>query len=385
MLIRRPVQGTGSLFSSEDFKAGELFTHAQSCIWLLGYSDLADALLQDIDPHSALAATVLGVTYEEFIKRKKERRFKDGRQAAKPFTFGKPGGIGDSKLVLQQRKQGPDTPCPNGPSMIDDGNGGEIPGYKGLRFCVLMDGAERCGEHPDGRSNRVTTWGRSERRFSPTCSHCLDCAQRLGAIWKKQWRENEPYFDLISNIVKSGMVIDEKSLDRWPHLNEWFKPWQRLEPATIMQHVSGRLRRASSGDEDSPFCTLSNGFFQALLADISKAAHRRVTRECYDATIRVPEYAHENSRRSAYAGIQSPLFRSRPIGFFHDELFVEHPESVAHDAATRVSEIMVEEMMFFCPDVAAACAADPTLMRRWLKAAERTVDDNGRLIPWEPK
>lgn len=363
----------GFIFSSEDFKSGELYTHGQSCIWICGHSDLANALLKDIDPHSALAATVLGVSYEEFIKRKKEPAFKNARQAAKPFTFGKPGGMGSSKLVLQQRKQGPDTPCAGGPAMIDDGSGNKVPGYKGLRFCILMDGAAACG------IERVTKWGKRGQDIPPTCRHCLECADRLGNKWLTQWSENEKYFSYINDCVEHGQLITESHLELWPHLRDWFAPNVRLAPGEVMQHVSGRVR----GGVD--FCSAANGFFQGLLSDISKAALRRVAHECWDRTVRVPAFAHPNSRASAYAGGPSPLFGSYFIGFFHDELFLEHPESVAHDGATRVSEIMAEEMAWYCPDVAATCGAEPTLMRMWNKAAEKIVDSNGRLIPWEPK
>ena len=44
MKIRRPIANTGWVFSSSDYNAGELVTHAQSCIWLVGYSKLGDAL-----------------------------------------------------------------------------------------------------------------------------------------------------------------------------------------------------------------------------------------------------------------------------------------------------------------------------------------------------
>lgn len=379
----------GYYFSSEDYKAGELYTHAQSCIWIVGHSDLATALLGDLDPHSALAATVLGVTYDEFIRRKKETKFKNARQAAKPFTFGKPGGMGSPKLVLQQRKQGPDTPCAGGPSQIDDGlgKGGKIEGYKGTRFCILMNDAKSCG------AVKVTKWGRPghERTIRPTCLECLRCADHLGAAWVKQWSENKPYFAFVSDCVDNGMVITADALARWPHLREVYRSGQCLAPGEIMQHVSGRIRNVATAQTESPFCSAANGFFQGLLGDVAKAALRRVSRECYDRTVRVPSMAHANSRPSAYAGGTSPLYGSHMIGFFHDELFMEHPIPMAHDGAMRTSEIMTEELRHYCPDVAATAAAEPTLMLRWLKNAAPRWRDGGekqkgpddRLVPWE--
>src|SRR5690606_31806601 len=106
-----------------------------------------------------------------------------------------------------------------------------------------------------------------------------------------------------------------------------------------------------------------------LLGDLAKAAVRRISRECYDRNYRVPEYAHENSKKSKYAGGQSPLYGSHLIVFQHDEVIPELVESQAHDAAMRLSEIMIEEEMFYCPDLVAACKAPPALMRKWYKSA----------------
>lgn len=372
-IVARP----GYVFSSEDYTAGELFTHAQSCLWLLGYSDLAKTLLAGINPHAELASRVLGIAYEQFDKKIKQHA--DTRQAAKPVVFGKPGGMGDAKMVIQQRSQGPDTPCPDGPSEVDDGNGDKVPGYTGLRFCVLMNGARRCGEHPDGRPNRTTRWGgKYSKPIAPTCVACLECAAQISRIWKDSGRENQPYFNLVEEFGEYGMTITPDMIARWPWIGEWYEPGQQLAPGQVMQHWSGRLR----GGLD--FCDMANGFFQALLADATKSALRRIVRECYVHTI-VPEFAHENSRRSQFAGCPSPLLGSRAIGFFHDELFMEHPESIAHEAATRVSEIMVEELVWICPDVGPKVSAEPTLMRRWSKSAEKVTDANGRLIPWEPR
>lgn len=388
MIIRREIKHSNSwVFSSEDYFAGELITHAQSCIWLVGYSDLSKSLLKGADVHAEFASTILGIKPEDF--KKSNKKHKDTRQAAKPFNFGKPGGMGDPKLVLTQRKQGEDTECPNGTAMIKNDAGQLVPGYKGLRFCILMGLSDRCGEYPDGRPNKVTQWGKREDRFAPTCRICLEAAQQLSQIWKKQWSENEPYFQYINECTKRGMVIRPEALERWPWLREWYRPWQQLDVAQVMQHVSGRLRKAGKGAE-SPFCTLANGFFQALLADIAKAAHRQVVRECYDGTIRVPLMLYENSKPSRYAGMVSPLYGSRVPVFQHDEVICEHPRAVAHDASHRVAEVMEDSMRWFAPDLAAAAKVEPTLMDRWIKAAtpmwerggKKRADENDRLIPF---
>ncbi len=103
--------------------------------------------------------------------------------------------------------------------------------------------------------------------------------------------------------------------------------------------------------------------------------------------------AHHNSVRSAYANGPSPLYGSHLIVFQHDEVILEVPIGVSHDAAMRASEIMVEEEMVFCVDLVKACKAPPALMTKWLKSAEpayknasgkcKVNDPGARLVPWD--
>ena len=373
------VARPGYILSSEDFNAGEMFTHAQSCMWLLGYSELGASLLKGVDPHGAIAATTLGVSYDEFVKRKKEPRFKAMRQAAKPVVFGRPTGMSPIKIVISSRTQGPDTPTPAGPSWIDDPDnfGEKIRGYKGLRFCILMNNVETCGDI------KVTTWGKKPRKIPPTCKACLECGEHIANVWLRQFAENDPYYKYNQGIVESGMEITEQMLNRWPWLKAVYRPGMRTSPAQVMQHWSGTLRDVSNGQE---FTTICNGWFQVLLADIAKLAYRMVCRESYDRTVKVPRQMFPNSRISAYAGGPSPLLGSHPVGFLHDEILAEHPESMAHDGATRISEIMGDAFRWACPDMAEGVGAAPTIVGfRWYKGAEEVRDENGRLVMWRPK
>lgn len=371
MKIRRPIPGTGWVFSSTDYEAGELVTLAEVCNRLVGYSDLGAALNKGMKPHNMLGASMIGMPYEEFEKRAKEPMCKDARQAAKAGNFGFPGGAGAATLVLQKRKEAIDTPCSNGPHEIEDDSGRKIRGYKGLRFCILMENAASCG------SEKTSTW--KDRPIPPTCVQCIACALRLKEFWMGQWTEMKRYFDFVQECVENGMLITAEMLSWWPHLQPHFTPGQRLAPGEVMQLVSGRIRGGVT------FTSASNGFFQGLLADACKAALRRCSRECYDATVVVPSRLYENSTPSKYAGAKSPLYGSRAIVFAHDEIIFEHPEDVAHDAVTRVSEIMVDCLRFYCPTVASACKAEPTLMRRWYKEATKVIDASGRIVPWTPK
>ena len=359
-------------FSSTDYKAGELFCHAQSCIWLLGRSDLGDLLLNNKDPHSDFAAGVRHIDYDEFVRRKKEPALKDSRQAAKPIIFGKMGGAGAVTICLQQRKQGPDTPCEAGPSwiMVDEVR---MRGYKGTRFCILMNGSKTCG------AQKATVWGKNERKIPPTCVECLECCELLSKAWTDQWWENRRYFNYMSTQIEQGYLITPEMIKRWPWWGRIFRPGTRLAPGEIAHHHSGMIR---GGCEFTSGC---NTLFQNLLAQITLSAYWRVTRECHDRAVIVPAFAHENSRRSAYGGGESPLYGSKAPGFLHDEILAEHPDAVFHDAATRVGEIMVEEAAYYLPDMAPAVEAEPCVFDRWDKNAATVRDSAGRLQVWHRK
>lgn len=303
-IIPRP----GHVFCSCDYSGLELATHAQSCLWLLGYSRLAEALNGGLDAHASFAASMLGIPVDQFDK--KDSEHKKYRQAAKAANFGFPGGMGAPKLVLAQRKGGPDTVGPDGTH------------YKGLRFCVLIGGEPQCG------TVKVTEW--KDRQLTPTCKRCIQCAEDLRRAWFAQWPESRDYFKLVSDQV-----------DRHGY---------------IVQHVSERKRGGVT------FTSAANGYFQSLAADGAKEALCRVAKE-------------------QYCDRSSPLYGTRTILFAHDELLVEMSESRSHEAAIRLSEVMVAAMREYTPDV--RIAAEPALMRRWYKGAE-PVYSEGRLIPWEP-
>lgn len=372
----------GFTLSSVDYEAGEMITHAQSCLWIVGFSELAKALLKNEKPHDAIGSMMLGIDYAEFQKRfaTKDPACVDSRQAAKPINFGCPGGIGPAKIVLQQRGQGPDTPHPNGPMMIFDENTGKmVRGYKGLRFCVLMDKAPRCGDV------KVREWNR--RPIPPTCLRCIECAHRLREIWFKRWTENKPYFGFVTDSVDNGQPTFDRRLEPRAGMHPWPRDGGRLDPGQVMLHLSWIIRGGVT------FTDGANGYFQALLARAAKRAFRLIQRECMDRTVRVPDMMWWNSRRSAYAGGGSPLLGSRAIFLAHDESIAELRNDCRHDAAVRQGEIMRDSLRETCPDLADAVRADPALMPRWLKSAapwwerggKKPADDRDRLAPWSPE
>lgn len=98
------VPRPGYVFAQADYPQLELYTLAQCCVSWLGESKLGESINAGLDPHLAFAATVVGIPYAEALKRKKEPYVDHARQIGKVFNFGKPGGLGDAKLILFARK-----------------------------------------------------------------------------------------------------------------------------------------------------------------------------------------------------------------------------------------------------------------------------------------
>ena len=228
----------GRVLVSVDYSTQELRTLAQVCLWAVGYSDMADALNAKRDLHTALAAKIMGESYDKAVAlvKAKDKKAKDFRQMAKPVNFGLPGGMGPPTLVFSARNS------------------------YGVRFCELSGQCEKCGTQ-----GKVTQWGKKE--ITPTCKVCLDVAAMLKDEWMTQWSEMQGYFSW----VKSQITLHDG----------------------ITHYVSERFRGGVG------FCDGANGGFQGLAADMSKAALWLVTRDCYahpDSPLygtRVPAFIHD--------------------------------------------------------------------------------------------
>lgn len=92
------------VFAAADYPQLELFTLAQCCVSYFGQSKLADALNSGLDPHLAMAAQIVGCTYEEAKARITDDDIDNARQTAKVANFGFPGGLGIAKLCLFAKK-----------------------------------------------------------------------------------------------------------------------------------------------------------------------------------------------------------------------------------------------------------------------------------------
>lgn len=99
------VPRPGNVYIQADYSAVELRALAQYCLDNFGHSAMADAIIAGQDLHLALAATFLGITYEQAVATKKDPAVKKARNAAKSCNFGFGGGMGAAKFVETVRKQ----------------------------------------------------------------------------------------------------------------------------------------------------------------------------------------------------------------------------------------------------------------------------------------
>lgn len=107
------VPRAGHVYFQADYPSLELRTLAQACMSLVGHSELAKVLNADVDPHTSLAAEILGIPYDECKARLKaekdlpkgsQKPCDNARQTAKVANFGFPGGLGYKSLISFARK-----------------------------------------------------------------------------------------------------------------------------------------------------------------------------------------------------------------------------------------------------------------------------------------
>lgn len=89
------VPRPGHVFGFVDYDTLELRALAQTCLDVLGYSNLAEAVRRGEDLHLSLAAEMLGISVGDAGRRKEagDPQIKEYRQQAKPANFGFPGGM----------------------------------------------------------------------------------------------------------------------------------------------------------------------------------------------------------------------------------------------------------------------------------------------------
>lgn len=98
------VPRKGKVFLDADYDGLELRTLAQVCLKVVGFSKLVEVLLHPTknDPHLMFAMQVLGISYEEALRRYEagDNVVYKARQTGKVVNFGFPGGLGYEALVI---------------------------------------------------------------------------------------------------------------------------------------------------------------------------------------------------------------------------------------------------------------------------------------------
>ncbi len=217
------VPSTGYLFCSVDFAALELCTLAQVCLNWFGHSEMAQRINRGEDLHLVGAAELLGMSYDEAVRRKKDGdpRIKSMRQVEKAFSFGRPGGMGPMKLLWTLRK--------------DD-----------VRICEALGESHDCAQN-----ERIRVLNKHTGLVSPpTCKVCYGLARQRGNAFLKRYPEVKEYHAKIKWMLKREMPL--------------------------VSEVSGMIR------EEPEFTAAANHYFQSLGALVAKRALVAADRAGYE-------------------------------------------------------------------------------------------------------
>lgn len=174
------VPRPGWVLIDSDYAMLELHTLAQTCYWLLGWSSLGDALKTNLDPHTMVACQILGgIPYEEGkrLKKIKDKRFDDARNAGKAVNFGRPGGLGAETLKSYASKSyNVDKTKEEWQAIITTWNAtwGEMPEY--FRMVNKLESYPK-----SGMFNLKQVWSNRLRAGATYCSACNSFYQGLGA------------------------------------------------------------------------------------------------------------------------------------------------------------------------------------------------------------
>ena len=150
--------------------------------------------------------------------------------------------------------------------------------------------------------------------------------------------------------------LKEKWLQAYPEMARYFSDiGDSLNADRKMAVTQLRSERVRG---DVGFCDGCNTYFQGLAADGARRALFLVVRQCFEPS--------------------DVLFGSRVVAFIHDEILLSCEVGRVHEVGLRLSQLMVEGMREFLPDV--KVSTEHHAMRRWEKNAVPRYAENGRLV-----
>lgn len=180
-------------------------------------------------------------------------------------------------------------------------------------------------------------------------------AKQLKDDWLNVWTEMREYFDIRANVTEPCSGLSDRELEQ-----------EARNVHSPIYNSGFRFRRSSRARFLRNFTIACNTPFQGMAADGAK-----------DSLIAIHE--------ACFFDKSSPLYRSIPILFVHDEVVLETPfaedtpewRAKATAAATELKRLMERGMLNHTPDVPAV--AEPCLAVKWTKNMESRVKEDGTL------
>lgn len=206
------VPRPGHVFFSADYPQLELYTLAQCCVSWLGKSKLADALNAGMDPHLAMAAQILGCSYEDAKARYDgaEVEVSDVRHLAKQGNFGLPGGLGIPKFERLVRKN-------LKPEIIQrlGINAARLKKLKEQWYATWPEmplyfaRVNALCDTEDGKGSAETLFTKRFRGGASYCALCNNGFQALGADCAKEaaWRICREQYDVPSSALYNTRTV----------------------------------------------------------------------------------------------------------------------------------------------------------------------------------
>lgn len=200
------VPRPGHVFGQADYPQLELYTLAQCCASWLKQSKLADALNNGLDPHLAVAAHIVGITYDAAKQRLEagDDEVDRARQVAKVANFGFPGGLGVTKLChFAKKTYGVELTEAQAKTLKEQWYRAwpEMPHYF-ARVNALCD-------TPDGRAVVESLFTKRVRGGASYCAACNNGFQALGSDAAKNacWNITQALYTNLGNPLFGSRLV----------------------------------------------------------------------------------------------------------------------------------------------------------------------------------